>query len=247
MSVVGATRWYERVAAGQYNPESDLILNKYCKAFISEVKGLIPTEFYTGYTKHCLIHNDGRMKAKHPFTCFDGECTTWDCSAPSSIDTSGSLMPFGTTGDCYDSNAALWLGNKQAHDSVSSWTIDGFGRVIITRACILAPSCVTLSTARSALNSTVPTTSIDQSPAKEPPFLTNSKPFNIANLSYFHRGARLGKFEAYFVVISSLFENVKYAPGFGVPSPQARIQGIILRAVRQIRGSRQLVSERSFI
>lgn len=158
MSVVGGTRWYDRVVAGQYNPESDLILNKYCKAFISEVKSLIPTEFYTGYMKHVCIHDNGRMKAIHPFTCFDGECTTRDCSASSSSDISGSLMPFGKIGQRYRRNAALGPSNKQAHDSVSSWAIDELGRVIMKRACILAPSCIPVSTARSALNSAVPTT-----------------------------------------------------------------------------------------
>lgn len=236
MSVVGATRWYDRVAAGQYNPESDLILNKYCKAFISEVTRLIPTEFYTGYTKHCLIHEDGRMKATHTFTCFDGKGIRRDRSASGSSKTSGSLMPFGIAGECYGTNAALWQGNKQAHDSVSSWTIDQFGRVIIKRACILAPGCVSVSTARSALNPSIPTAFDDKYPMKKMSFfffLKNKKPINLADLPHFRTGARAGESGTYVVVLSSLFDNAEFTPGFGVSSSRARIQGIVLRAVEQ--------------
>lgn len=250
MSVVGATRWYDRVVAGQYNPESDLVLNKYCKAFIDEVKRLIPTEFYTCYTKHVSIHENGRMKAVHPFTCFDGKRTTQDCSAPSSPDTSGSLVPFGITGQCYRRNAALGLGNKQAHNSVSSWTIDKFGRVMIKRACILASGCITASTTRSALNHNIPVTYEYPSLSNELSIFINNEPFNLTNPPNLYEGARAGEFEIYLVVISSLLENAQYAPGFGVPSSHGLIQGIVLRAMEQesetTRGSRPLVSVGTF-
>ncbi|UKZ93075.1 uncharacterized protein TrAFT101_008007 [Trichoderma asperellum] len=118
MSVVGATRWYDRVVAGQYDPESDLILNKYCKEFINEVKRLIPTEFYTSYMKHVSIHEDGRMKAINPFTSFDGEGTARNHSASSSACICGSLMPFGKTGQRYRRSPAPGLSNMQAHNSV---------------------------------------------------------------------------------------------------------------------------------
>lgn len=246
MSVVGASRWYDRVVAGQYSPESDLILNKYCRAFISEVKRLIPTEFYMGYTKHVSIYEEGRMKAAHTFTCFDGKGTVRDYSASGSSGTSGSLMPFGTAGECFGTNAALWLGNQQAHDSVSSWAIDELGRVMIKRACILAPSRIAVSKTQGITNATIQSAFDDKRLKKKMPLFKKKKPINLADLPQFGRG----EFGTYFVVISSLFENANYAPGFGVPSSQVRIQGIMLRAVGQkseeTRGSRLLIPEGSF-
>lgn len=247
MSVVGASRWYDRVVAGQYNPESDLILNKYCRAFISEVKSLIPTDFYTGYMKHVCIHENGRMKAIHPFTCFDGKCTTRDCSALSSSDISGSLMPFGNIGQRYRRNAAPGLSNKQAHNSVSSWLIDKFGRVMIKRACVLVSSRIAVSEAQGTINATITAASNNDIKVR---ISFHQRPFNLAHFPNPCNEARAGSFGIYLIVISSLLENAEYDSGFGLPSFQWLSQGIVLRPVEQkreaTRGPRSLVAVGTF-
>lgn len=253
MSVVGATRWYDRVVAGQYDPESDLILNKYCKEFINEVKRLIPTEFYTSYMKHVSIHEDGRMKAINPFTSFDGEGTARDHSASSSACICGSLMPFGKTGQRYRRSPAPGLSNMQAHNSVSSWIIDTLGRVVIKRACMLASRRHAISITRDPLSCNIPNTLTNTNINNFVGKLSisiNHKRSNFTNLPDLYKWARTEEFGVYLVGISSLLEIAEYAPGFGVPSSHGLIRGIVLRDVEQereeTRGSRKLASIGTF-
>lgn len=255
MSVVGATQWYKRVADGQYNPKSDLILDKYCKEFIDEVKSLIPTEFYTGYIKYVHTNQDGRIKAIRPFTCFDGEGTARDHLASSLPGTSGSLMPFGKPGQYYRRNSALGSSNKQAHDSVSSWTIDKLGRVTIKRACILASGrlIISPSTAQDTLNYSTPTTRANATinhHSKQLSVFINSNPFNLTISPNVYKWARAGGLGVYLVVISSLLENAEYAAGFGIASYYTLIQGIVLSDVEsereETRGSQKLVPVGTF-
>lgn len=67
MFVIGVTLWYNEVIDGQYEPESDLILDKYSTKFVDELRRLIPIDFYTAYAKS---ERSEDFREEHiPFKC----------------------------------------------------------------------------------------------------------------------------------------------------------------------------------
>ncbi|KAM4062032.1 hypothetical protein HRG_008902 [Hirsutella rhossiliensis] len=155
MSALGATRWFDHVRQKIYNPESDLIMDKYPARFIEEVRQLIPNEFMTSYIKaptECLTRSGQEaldlilngVDGKILITLYDlrhvlGDDIFQDYNISDDIGAGGSLLPFSRRQHEYTNlRKDNFPGAVQAHKSLEKWHIEKSGRVHITTACILS-------------------------------------------------------------------------------------------------------------
>ncbi|KAL6904018.1 hypothetical protein GGI43DRAFT_421509 [Trichoderma evansii] len=249
ISVIGATLWYGEVIDGQYDPESDLILGKYSAKFVDELRGLIPTDFYTAYTKS--ERSEDFQKEHIPFTSVNGEDIIRKYYGIGSSGVSGSLIPFSKTKHDYDRTAGIGSSNTQAHSSVHSWAVNSLGQITIKRACILASKRFEVPKIQGPIlckfEGFLPTAleDRDENLERSVPGWQGVQKLMIQPDP--QEWARTRPFSVHLVVVSSVQES---SLGFTEPNTFTLIRGIVLRDVERdledAQRPRELVSIGSF-
>ncbi|PFH57199.1 hypothetical protein XA68_15379 [Ophiocordyceps unilateralis] len=148
ISALGATTWFDEVRQKKYNPESDLILEKYPAKFIEEVRHLIPSEILMSSVGVPIDYFDARDPGSSTITLHARNGLTFvQNNVPKHLGESiaevapfaGSLLPFS-----HADQLSLRMSNNfpamtpKAHESVEKWSIKHSGNVHITTACILS-------------------------------------------------------------------------------------------------------------
>lgn len=140
MSAIGATRWFEKVRKGSYDPERDKILDKYPCKFIKEVRKHIPGEFFATYCKWPFSDADDDFRIQGG--AFDSRDGTTLALLYHLDGVHGSLLPFSKTGHQYrrTSSSAPDRVRYITHESVHDWSIEHTGEVGIRKARVLSTS-----------------------------------------------------------------------------------------------------------
>ncbi|KAL6823498.1 hypothetical protein V8C40DRAFT_280163 [Trichoderma camerunense] len=151
MSAIGVKKWYEkerrRKTTQKRDLETNLILGKYPKSFISEVRERIPGTFFALFAKvpHADAHDRLQITAHESGLNGYPIMKLYEAHPTLPRPTlNGSLLPFSEIGHRY--YRIPWSMNRslemKTHISVRSWKISTSGKVTIKQACVLSSSAL---------------------------------------------------------------------------------------------------------